>query len=581
MIPLLPQNDPSITLRAEELLEARKQYAYDYQYYDTLQLPSLPLRDKVDASYYTGLGKMSLKSAVNKVEASGDINDSDHAAQETHDFLGRLKRAGSNALDFVLGIAEEVTGGADAANNAHPVASLAEYDRAYQSLRAPLAIGQTTNDEFFAWQAIAGCNPIMIERMSAIPEKLAITPEIYKAAVGDHDNLAQALLDGRVFIADYVALDGVSAGKTDKHQKFVWAPIAVYAWRTNHLDRPGALVPVCVQVGQSPLSKVFTPADGASWEMAKAVVAVGESQIQGLMTHFGLCHLVMEAVAIAMKRQFSKIHPLRLLLTKHTENTLLANDYCKTSLTNPGGVVDRLQAPVLDQSMKLCAGAVASFRLMASSPIEDCGRRGVLDTKALPVYPHRDDQILVWQATEKWIAAYVRLYYESDASVSNDVELQGFVAELGAENGGRLKDIGPILTVSRLIDLMARIVFRASAFHATINYSLYDYTYAPNGPTSAFGPGPTGDDNEADLMRMLPPWNIAYEVIQIYWALQLRLNRLGVYDKSFTDDRLEPALEAFRAALSDIDARIDNRNASRPWPYVYSKPELITESIHV
>jgi arachidonate 15-lipoxygenase len=189
--------------------------------------------------------------------------------------------------------------------------------------------------------------------------------------------------------------------------------------------------------------------------------------------------------------------------------------------------------------------------------------------------------MLVWKALEKWIAAYVRLYYESDASVSNDVELQGFVAELGAENGGRLQHIGPILTVSRLIDLMARIVFRASAFHATINYSLYDYTYAPNGPTSAFGPGATGDDKESDLMRMLPPWNIAYEVIQIYWALQLRLNRLGVYDKSFTDDRLEPALEAFRAALSDIDARIDNRNASRPWPYVYSKPELITESIHV
>lgn len=581
MIPLLPQNDPTVSSRIAELTRARGEYTFDYAYHDTLQLPTLPLVDKIDASYYIGLGRMSLRAAVNKVEASGDLHDAAHDPHEPHDLLGRLKRMGGNALEFVRGIAEQASGGADAANNAHPVATMSEYDRAYQSLPAPLAVGQTDNDEFFAWQAIAGCNPIMLERMTALPAKLALTPALYRASVGDHDSLDQGLREGRVFIADYAALEDVRAGTTDGHQKFVWAPIAVYAWRPNHLDRPGALVPVCVQVGQTAQSKVFSPADGVSWRMAKAVVAVADSQIQGLMTHFGACHLVMEAVAIAMKRQLAHQHPLRLLLTKHTENTLLANDYCKTSLTNPGGVVDRLQAQTLADSMRLCQQAVSSFRLMASSPLEDCTRRGVLDTRALPIYPHRDDQILVWRAVEKWIDAYVRLYYESDAAVVHDAELQGFVAELGADDGGRLKDIGPVVTVSRLVDLMARIVFRASAFHATINYSLYDFTYAPNGPTSAFGPGPEGNDGEADLLKMLPPWNIAYEVIQIYWALQARLNRLGLYQNSFSDNRLLPALEAFRAALSEIDARIDRSNASRPWPYVFSKPALITESIHV
>lgn len=581
MIPLLPQNDPSCASRIAELVRARDEYRFDYSYHDTLQLPELPLADKIDANYYTGLGRMSLKAAVNKVEASGDLHDAHHDPHTPHDLLGRLKRIGDNALDFVRGLADQVSGEADASNNAHPVASLSEYDRAYQSLPAPLSMGQTDNDEFFAWQALAGCNPIMLERMTAVPEKLALTQDLYRASVGDHDSLEQGLREGRVFVADYADLEGVQAGTTDGRQKFVWAPIAVYAWRPNHLDQPGALVPVCVQIGQTAGSKVFSPADGVSWRMAKAVVAVADSQVQGLMTHFGACHLVMEAVAIAMKRQLAPQHPLRLLLTKHTENTLLANDYCKTSLTNPGGVVDRLQAQVLSDSMRLCQQAVSRFRLMASSPLEDGARRGVLDTRALPIYPHRDDQILVWRAVEKWIDSYVRLYYGSDAEVERDVELQGFVAELGADDGGRLQDIGPVVTVSRLVDLMARVVFRASAFHATINYSLYDFTYAPNGPTSAFGPGPEGGDGEPDLLKMLPPWNIAYEVIQIYWALQTRLNRLGLYEHSFSDDRLLPALEAFRAALSEIDARIDRTNASRPWPYVFSKPALITESIHV
>jgi len=581
MIPLLPQNDPAVADRAAELARSRDDYAFDYAYHDTLQLPHLPLADKMDAGYYTGLGRMSLKAAVNKIEASGDLHHADHDAHEPHDLLGRLKRMGGNALDLMRGMAEQLSGGADAANKAHPVSALADYDRAYQSLPAPLALGNTDSDAFFAWQALAGCNPIMLEGMASIPSRLALTPELYQAAVGDHDSLAQGLAEGRVFLADYAGLEGVRAGSTDGRQKYVWAPMAVYAWRPNHQDSPGGLVPVCVQTGQTPGSPLFTPADGVSWRMAKAVVAVADSQVQGLMTHFGACHLVMEAVAIAMKRQLAKQHPLRLLLTKHTENTLLANDYCKTSLTNPGGVVDRLQAQELADSMRLCAQSVANFRLMDSSPLEDCARRGVLDTRALPVYPHRDDQILVWRAVERWIDAYVRLYYESDASVARDHELQSFVVELGADGGGRLKDIGPIVTVSRLVDLIARIVFRASAFHATINYSLYDFTYAPNGPTSAFGPGPVGKDGESDLLRMLPPWNIAYEVIQIYWALQTRLNRLGLYAHAFSDDRLLPALETFRGALSQIDARIDRSNADRPWPYIYSKPSLITESIHV
>ena len=316
--------------------------------------------------------------------------------------------------------------------------------------------------------------------------------------------------------------------------------------------------------------------------MARVAVRVADSQVQGLIQHFGLCHLVMEAVTLSMKRRLAPQHPLRVLLVPHVENTLIANEICRVSLTNPGGIVDRLQAPTLPESMKLCTDAVRGFNLMTSAPREDHAARGVDDREALPVYPHRDDQERVWDALAPFIDAYVRLYYRSAADVTDDEELQAFVAELTAEEGGRLADFGAIDTVDRLVALFTRIVFRASAFHATINYSLYDFTYAPNGPTSAFGPGPVGvGDSELGLRQMLPPWNIAYEVIDIYWPLQLRLNQLGVYDGAFSDDRVAPLVSALQTRLSKVDEVISECNTHRLMPYVFSQPHLITASIHV
>lgn len=584
MLPSLPQHDPLAATRTPELQRAREEYAYDYSYEGILYAPTVPLRDKSDPAYYAGLAQMSLESSTNKALATTGREKAYDVEQDLKAKAAERGDDAGSARTFTpfRDLASRLTAAEDTQDVYYPVASVAEYDRAYKTLRKPLPFGRCDDDAWFAWQALAGCHPTMIRRLDAPVDKLALTPAIYAASVGDHDDLATALAEGRVFVADYAVLDGVVRGQTDDHPKYVWAPIAVYAWRPNRGDEAGGLVPVCIQMGQDPATDaLYTPADGASWRMARTAVAVGDSQIQGLMVHFGACHIVMEAVALAMKRQLSERHPLHALLAKHTENTLIANEICKQSLTNPGGIVDRLQAQELSQSMALCVQAIAEFRLMESSPAEDCARRGVDDVGALPVYPHRDDQLAVWEAVERWVDAYVRLYYGSDADVAGDAELQAFVAELGADEGGRLQGIGTIATVERLVHLMARIVFRASAFHATINYTLYDFTYAPNGPTSAFGEGPTGQDDEAAWLRMLPPWDIAYEVIQIYWSLQLRLNRLGEYKGAFHDPRVEPLRAAFAEELAGLDAEIDLRNQDRPWEYVFSKPELITESIHV
>ncbi|MCB9663242.1 MAG: hypothetical protein H6732_03950 [Alphaproteobacteria bacterium] len=578
MRPSLPQHDPLAPARRVELELARREYVYDYSYEDILYAESVPLRDKSDVAYWLGLGRFSAEIAVNEAMATTTEEKVAALRASLEEKLGALDAAGWG--EFTRATRAQ----SDDTDTSYPVSGVEDFDRAYRILRSPLMLELWDRDDVFAWQALAGANPTMVRRLAEPLETLALTEELYQRVVGAHDTLAAAMAEGRLLVADYAVLEGLTPGVTDDHPKHLWAPIAVYVWQRAAEGREAGLLPVCIQVGQSPgESPMFTPADGTSWKMARLVVRVGDSQVQGLMVHFGLCHLVMEAITLAMKRQLATRHPLRALITPHVENTLIANEICRSSLTNPGGIVDRLQAPVLPEAMGLCVKAVADFRLMASSPAEDCAARGVGDVDALPVYPHRDDQLAVWDALEPFVDAYVRLYYTRDEDVAGDAELQAFVAELGAEEGGRLQGIGDILTVDRLVALMARIVFRASAFHASINYALYDFSYAGSGPTSAFGRGPRGgaEDDDLAFREMLAPWDIAYEVVSIYYTLQLRLNRLGDYGDAFSDPAVAPLVEALQERLAAVDALVDERNTRRLLPYVFSRPEQITASIHV
>src|SRR5690606_15770594 len=137
----------------------------------------------------------------------------------------------------------------------------------------------------------------------------------------------------------------------------------------------------------------------------------------GIVTHFALCHQVMEAVILATHRELSERHPLFVLLSPHFRDTLMTNDIAKNHLYSPGGNMDRLQSPTLEASLGLARQQIDAFRLLESAPHEDARARGVDDLDRLPTYPARDDALLVWDAILAWVDGYVRLYYPTDGDV--------------------------------------------------------------------------------------------------------------------------------------------------------------------
>lgn len=566
MKPTLPQDDPAVALRREALDRARKQYVYDRSVRDCLFAATVPVRDKGSPKYWAELMEANLRVSTNKAATARPTEAAEGIVSGLKSMAEKLRA--NRLADDLDAMKKAVT-----LDTEHPLASPDAYARAYELIEQPTSASSWDHDAFFAWMALAGPYPTLLERLRAVPAHLALTADRFRRATGG--DLAAALREGRVFVADYALLDGAVGGSVDGYTKYVCAPIAVYA------STSAGFVPVGIQLGQEATALFAQPGDGTTWSMAKTALLASDSQITGLIGHFGLCHLVLEAVVLASKRNLADSHPLRILLDAHTEETLIVNDITRSSLTPVNGTIDRMMAQSREASLDMVARAVREFRILESAPPEDFARRGVDDVRALPDYPWRDDHLLLWEAVETWIDAYVRAYYADDAAVELDEELQAFTVELEGDELGGLEGIGWITTREGLVALLARIVFRATVFHAGVNYALYDLGYAPFAPQAQFGPGPTGRDAHGDWMRMMPPYDIAYEVIEAFYPLRVRINTLGDYGRDVDDAAVAEPLAAFQARLREIEEIIAARNTERPFPYLLSLPSRISNSIHV
>ena len=467
-----------------------------------------------------------------------------------------------------------------------PASSVEDYDQVFQFIPLPALSQNFREDSEFAALRVAGSSPLSIERMKAADERLPITDEQYQAAIGTQDTLEKALTEGRLYVADYSEFDGALNGSFPSGQKFNYAPLALFA------VPPGgrSLVPVAIKCGPRPDDRIVLPQDGDDWFMAKSLVQVADTDVHQAISHLGRAHLFIEPFIIAMHNQLTRTHPLFLLLTPHFEGTLAINEGA-LGLLAPRGLVDMLLASSIDQSRVLAVKAAQSCQqnINSSTLPKTLSRRGVDDASRLPDYPYRDDAVLLWEAISQWIDDYTSHYYSSDAAVQADPELRNWVAELVAQDGGRLDNVGEgnrINTRSQLVELLTLICFTASAQHAAVNFpqgSLMSYVPAapPAGhsPLSSLTQKPFSED---DFLKFLPPLDIAKQLVDILHLLSsVYYTKLGDYGEGyFTDPIIRKHLAKFQQRLIEIEDEIHERNKTRT-PYEYLLPSKIPQSINI
>jgi arachidonate 15-lipoxygenase len=468
--------------------------------------------------------------------------------------------------------------------------SLKDYEKLFPVIALPTIANTFQDDEVFAYMRVAGYNPVMIERVTSLSDRFPVKDEQYQAVMGSDDSLAAAGQEGRLYLADYGILDGAINGTYPHEQKYVYAPLALFALPKGS-DSARLLRPVAIQCGQTPGPDypIITPNSGKyAWLFAKTVVQIADANVHEAVTHLARTHLFVGTFVMATHRQLPVSHPLSLLLRPHFEGTLAINDAAQRVLIAPGGGVDRLLSSTIDNSRVLAVRGLQSYGFNSAMLPKQFKQRGVDDPNLLPVYPYRDDALLVWDAIHQWVSDYLNLYYATDEDVQKDAALQAWAAEAQAYDGGRVSDFGEdggIQTRDYLVDAATLIIFTASAQHAAVNFPQKDLMgYAAAFPLAGYLPASTlrGEISEQDYLNLLPPLDQAQRQFNLLSLLgSIYYNKLGEYPKEyFTDPQVKPLLQAFQSNLQTVEATINQRNLNRP-AYEYLLPSKIPQSINI
>ena len=445
-------------------------------------------------------------------------------------------------------------------------------------------------DEVFAYLRVAGYNPVMIERVSSLDQRFPVTDTQYQEVMGNEDSLEAAGAEGRLYLADYKILSGAINGTFPKDQKYIYAPLALFAVPRGS-DSNRKLRPVAIQCAQTPGedNPIFTPNSSKyAWLFAKTVVQIADANFHEAVSHLGRTHLFVGAFIPPTHRQLLPNHCVSMLLRPHFEGTLAINNGAQEMLIAPGGGVDKLLSSTIDNSRVFAVLGLQSYSFNEAMLPKQLKKRGVDDPNLLPLYPYRDDALLVWDAIHQWVSDYLSIYYSSDEEVQADQRLQAWAEEAMAYDGGRVVDFGEdgsIKTREYLVDAVTLIIFTASAQHAAVNFPQKDImAYAPAVPLAGYLSTSIlkGEVSEQDYLNLLPPFEQAQTQLNLLSLLgSIYYTKLGEYPPNhFTDSQVQPLLEKFQKNLDRVEATIENRNLNRQM-YRHLLPSKIPQSINI
>ncbi|XP_010531873.1 PREDICTED: lipoxygenase 3, chloroplastic-like [Tarenaya hassleriana] len=460
-------------------------------------------------------------------------------------------------------------------------------------------------DDEFGRQAVAGINPVSIERVKRFPPVSELDPEIYgpqrSALTHDHiighiDGMSvqQAVEENRLYMLDYhdiylPFLDRINALDGRK----------AYATRTIFfLTSLGTLKPIAIELtlppsGSSHRSKrVVTPAVDATtnwtWQLAKAHVCSNDAGVHQLVNHFLRTHACLEPFILAAHRQLSSMHPIFKLLDPHMRYTLEINALARQSLINADGVIEAGFTPG-QYCMEISSSAYKNlWRFDMEGLPADLVRRGIAVPDPtqphglkllIEDYPYANDGLLIWSAIQTWVRTYVDRYYPDRRLIRTDHELQSWYTEsinVGHADIAAAEWWPELSTAEDLVSVITTLIWLASAQHAALNFAQYPYGgYVPIRPPLMRRLIPDESDPEFASFMSDPHKYILLAMPSVRQATQFMavVDTLSTHspDEEYIGERNQPsiwtgdremvdAFYKFAAEIGRLEKEIEKRN---------------------
>uniref|UniRef100_A0A8C7I6L0 Hydroperoxide isomerase ALOXE3-like n=1 Tax=Oncorhynchus kisutch TaxID=8019 RepID=A0A8C7I6L0_ONCKI len=436
-------------------------------------------------------------------------------------------------------------------------------------------------DEFFGYQYLNGCNPMLIRRCSELPANFPITEDLVKPSLRVSSSLLRELQSGNIFLLDYKNLDGLKANVIHTKKQYMAAPL-VLLYRTPD-DK---LVPIAIQLKQEPGedNPIFLPTDSEyDWLLAKIFVRSADFQEHQLNVHLLRTHLLAEVFAVALLRNMPMVHPLYKLLIPHTRYTLQINLLARAFLIADEGVFTQVEA-----MNEILRRSVASLTYSSLCMPEDITARGL---ESVPNNYYRDDGLKLWDIIHRFVEEVISFYYKSDSEVREDQELQNWIKDV-FDHGFLAQECTGIpqsfSTVPEVVKFVTVVIFTCSGQHSAVNSGQYDYGgWMPNTPISLQRPPPTtkGQSTESTMLETLPDVGTTAQGMSTMWLLSKQSTdflALGQYpEEHFNEIPPCTMIQKFQTELKVFSETVNARNSGLPVPYTYMDPALVENSVAI
>lgn len=590
--PCLPKHEKDNKFREDSITKEQSIYRYKYDY-DALKgvamADGIPRKEKPKLKWWFKAGIVVLKLFKNRIEYVANKN----IFLKLFEILfSGLKLLVSLLSTLVVNrdeekMLEDISLKFEKKKNYEPQTDTSNYKEYFQVLSLPSIASTFQQDDSFSKMRTAGLNPVVIKKYKKIDPNFPVTNAVFTSIKGfEHDNFENALREGRLFIADYVALKDIQNGVYNSIQKYSYAPKALFALKIS--DKAESLQAIAIQCEQdsNDNTPLFTPNDEQAWEMAKTIVQIADFNHHELITHLSATHLLIEPFVVSTHRQLAKNHPLRILLIPHFQGTIFINYSAQKRLVNNNGPFDKLFSGTMPTNR-----AVVEKRLSKSfndSMLNvDLKLREVESEKL--IYPYRDDALRLWQAIEKWVSDYLNLYYKNNQDIINDKELQNWTKELVTK--GNVKGFGDkasneIKSLAYLKEATTMIIFTSSAQHSAVNFTQQAYPgFTPNMPASGYKPAPKNkQQTQKDWLELIAPIDLSDDQTDLMFTLSgVHYTTLGNYPLwYFQDKRIQEFVKKFKNNLKNIEQQIKTRNIeNKDSFYTYMLPSGIPQSINI
>uniref|UniRef100_A0A8C7K787 Arachidonate 5-lipoxygenase n=1 Tax=Oncorhynchus kisutch TaxID=8019 RepID=A0A8C7K787_ONCKI len=396
----------------------------------------------------------------------------------------------------------------------------ADFERIFVRIKNTISeyVMQHWKEDFmFGYQYLNGCNPVMIQKCTKLPEKFPVTHNMVADCLEREMTLEEEIKAGNIYLADYELMEDISPNSTDPCTlQYLAAPICML-----YNNSQSKILPLAIQLGQTPGkdNPIFLPSDGQyDWMLAKIWVRSSDFHIHQTVTHLLRTHLVSEVFGVAMFRQLPAVHPAY----KVHQHVGLCLSFVSANGTGGGGHVEMIQK------------AMRSLTFRSLCFPDAIKARGMDSPEDLPYYYYRDDGNRVWDATKSFVWDVVCIYYDSDNTVQKDEEIQAFVKDVcsfGMQDLDCCEFPKSLKTREDLTEYLTVIIFTASAHHAAVNFGQL-------------------------FLGMYP-------------------------DEHFIEKPVKEAMESFRQRLAEVSSAIKIRNEGKKLPYYYFSPDRIPNSVAV